>query len=200
MASFANGWAVFGVRVSLVPLFVVEALDQPESWAGIALAAFAAGNAATLLVAGRIADRRGRRLPVLVGLGVAGVGTGLLGFVTSPPLFLAVSLVAGLGSGLVNPPLNAAVADVIGSRARGGTVLAGFQMAADLGAIIGPVLAGGLAELVGYSAAFAATGAVAIVALVCWIRAPETLPRLSGAAEGALAECAVSEGPASRPR
>jgi hypothetical protein len=38
--------------------------------------------------------------------------------------------------------MNAAVADVVGSRARGGTVLAGFQMAADLRAIIGPLLAG----------------------------------------------------------
>ena len=55
-----------------------------------------------------------------------------------------------MGSGLVNPPINAAVADVIGSTARGGTVLAGFQMAADLGAIIGPVVAGAIAELVGF--------------------------------------------------
>ena len=60
-ADFANGWAVFGVRVALVPLFVVEALRRTESWAGIALAVFAAGNALTLVVAGRLADRRGRR-------------------------------------------------------------------------------------------------------------------------------------------
>ena len=36
-AAFANGWAVFGVRVALVPLFVVEALGRAESWGGIAL-------------------------------------------------------------------------------------------------------------------------------------------------------------------
>jgi MFS family permease len=176
-AGFANGWTVFGVRVALVPLLVVEVLRQPESWSGIALAVFAAGNAITLTVSGRITDRIGRRSPILAGLAVAGLGTGALGFVTSPPLFLAVSLVAGMGSGLVNPPLNAAVADVIGSRARGGTVLAGFQMAADTGAIIGPVLAGALAESVGFPAAFALTAVVMLVAWAFWLRAPETRPK-----------------------
>jgi MFS family permease len=202
-ASFANGWAVFGVRVALVPLLVVEVLGQPESWGGIALAVFAAGNASTLVFAGPLADRRGRRPPVLVGLAVSAVATAVLGFITSPPLFLLVSLVAGMGSGLVNPPMNAAVADVVGSRARGGTVLAGFQMSADLGAIIGPVLAGALAETVGFGVAFAVTGAVALVALGFWIRAPETLPRTapSAAAEQALAECSCTDcpTPATRP-
>jgi DHA1 family tetracycline resistance protein-like MFS transporter len=79
-----------------------------------------------------------------------------------------------MGSGLVNPPLNAAVADVIGSQARGGTVLAGFQMAADSGAILGPVLAGALAEVIGFPAAFALTGLVMLVAAAFWARAPET--------------------------
>ncbi|MHA6796431.1 MFS transporter [Pseudonocardia bannensis] len=186
-ASFANGWAVFGVRVALVPLFVVEVLRQQESWAGYALAVFAAGNAATLLAAGRFADRRGRRPPVLAGLVISAVGMAWLGFTESLPIFLGVSLLTGIGSGLVNPPMTAAVADVIGSKARGGTVLAGFQMAADLGAILGPVLAGAVAELSGFGAAFALTGAISALALVFWLRAPETLPARAAApsAEGA---------------
>jgi MFS transporter, DHA1 family, tetracycline resistance protein len=195
-ASFANGWMVFGVRVAIVPLFVVEALQQPETWAGIALAVFAAGNAATLVLAGPLADRRGRRPPLLLGLAIAAVATGVLGFVTSPLVFLAVSLVAGLGSGLINPPLNAVVADVIGSRARGGTVLAGFQMAADLGAIIGPVIAGALAETAGFPAALALTGVVSLIALGFWLRAPETLPGApSHTAEESLPECVETECP-----
>jgi MFS family permease len=177
VAGFANGWAVFGVRIALVPLLVVEVLGRPEAWAGIALAVFAAGNAVTLTVTGRITDRIGRRPPMLVGLAVSGVATAVLGTVDSAELFLVISLLAGAGSGLINPPMNAAVADVIGSGARGGTVLAGFQMAADAGAIVGPVVAGALAEGSGYPAAFVLTGGVALVALVFWIRAPETLVR-----------------------
>ena len=174
-AAFANGWAVYGVRVALVPLFVVEALQRTESWAGIALAVFAAGNALTLVVAGRIADRRGRRPLILAGLAVSTVATAVLGFVPSLEAFLAVSLVAGLGSGLVNPPVNAAVADVVGRR-RGGTVLAGFQMASDIGAILGPLVAGAVAQLAGFGAAFGLTAVVLLLALVLWLPAPETLP------------------------
>ncbi len=175
-ASFANGWVVFGVRVALVPLFVVEVLGRTESWAGIALAVFAGGNALTLVAAGRLADRRGRRPPILAGLAVSAVATALLGVVPTLTWFLVVSLVAGLGSGLVNPPVNAAVADVIGSRARGGNVLAGFQMAADIGAILGPLVAGAVAQVAGFGAAFGLTAVVAVVALVLWLRAPETMP------------------------
>ena len=196
IANFTNGWAVFGVRVALVPLFVVEALGQEAAWGGFALAVFAAGNAVTLVVAGRLADRFGRRPPLVIGLAVSAVSTGAIGLVDNLSLFLVVALVSGLGSGLVNPPVNAVVADVIGRRARGGTVLAGFQMAADVGAIVGPVLAGLLAELTGYAAAFGITGAILAVALVFWLRAPETLPRPSHAAEDALAECTNPEGPA----
>ena len=156
---------------------MVEVLGRTEALAGIALAVFAAGNAVTLLSAGRLSDRRGRRPPILVGLAVSAVATGLLGVVPTLPLFLALSLVAGLGSGLLNPPMNAAVADVVGNRARGGTVLAGFQMAADVGAITGPLVAGAVAQVAGFGAAFGLTGLVAVVALVLWARAPETLPR-----------------------
>jgi MFS transporter, DHA1 family, tetracycline resistance protein len=175
-ASFGVGWAVFGARIALVPLVVVEALGQPEAWSGIALAVFAAGNALTLTVAGRITDRIGRRPPLLVGLAVAAAGTALLGVVVQPWLFLALSLVAGLGSGLVNPPLQASVGDVVGAGGRGGTVLAGFQMASDTGAILGPLLAGLLAETLGFGWAFGLTGGVLVLGLVAWAFAPETLP------------------------
>jgi MFS family permease len=196
-SSFANGWLVFGVRVALVPLFVVEVLAEQPSWAGISLAIFAAGNASTLIISGRIADRRGRRPPMLVGLVLCSIGTACLGLTTSLPAFLAASLLTGIGSGLINPPMTAAVADVIGSRARGGPVLAGFQMAADLGAILGPVLAGAIAEVWNFTAAFAVTAAVAVVALVFWWRAPETLPsRATSTAQDVAAESGpLDEGP-----
>ena len=186
MGSFANGWAVFGVRVALVPLFVVEVLHRPGSWSGIALAVFAAGSAAMLVLSGRMADRWGRRPPIMAGLAVSAASMAVIGVITDPVWFLVLSLIGGLGSGFLNPPLNAVVADVIGGRARGGTVLAGFQMAGDLGAILGPVLAGVLAELVGFGAAFGITGAVLAIGLLVWVRAPETLPRRSTAAADAV--------------
>ncbi|MGH3937043.1 MAG: MFS transporter [Pseudonocardiaceae bacterium] len=176
-SNFANGWAVFGVRVALMPLFVVEVLHRAESLAGVALSVFAAGNVALLMVSGKVADSLGPRPPVLVGLVLTGTATIWLGFAEGVPEFLLATLFAGLGTGLITPPHGAAVADVIGSKARGGPVLAVFQMASDVGAIIGPIAAGMLADQFSYTAAFTLTGVVALIAAVVWLRVPDTRPQ-----------------------
>ena len=176
VSSFANGWAVFGVRVSLVPLFVEEVLRRDGAFAGTALAVFAAGNVAALLISGRLADTIGRKPMIIAGLLVAAGGTIWLGFTDTVLLFLTASVIAGLGSGLLTPAQQATVADVIGSKARGGPVLATFQMAADIGAVIGPIVAGLLADHLSYATAFAVTGILAALAALVWLPAPETLP------------------------
>ena len=196
-SNFANGWALFGVRVSLVPLFVVEVLNRDGSLAGLALSVFAAGNVAALTFSGRLADSLGRRPPMLVGLVITGAATIWLGFTGGVPEFLAAAVVAGIGTGLITPAQSATVADVIGSRAKGGPVLAAFQMTADIGAILGPIAAGLLADQLSYAAAFALTGALSLLAAVAWLRAPETLPRAQDStATDISAECGCrDEGP-----
>lgn len=176
-ANFSNGWVVFGVRVSLVPLFVVEVLRRDGAFAGTALAVFAAGNVVMLLVSGKLSDTIGRKPMILAGLLVSAGGTAWVGWTDSVGWFLVATVVAGLGSGVLAPPLQATVADVIGSKGRGGPVLAGFQMSADIGAVIGPIAAGMLADQVSYTAAFAVTGALGLIAMLPWLTAPETLPR-----------------------
>jgi MFS family permease len=177
-ASFANGWAVFGVRTALIPLFITEVLRRDESFAGTALALFAAGNVVMLMVSGRLSDRIGRRPLLIVGLFVAGVATAWVGFADSVLEFIVVTIVAGLGTGVYAPSQQAAVADVLGG-ARGGQVLAVFQMSADVGAILGPIVTGLLADKLSFSAAFGVTGALLVVAALVWLPARETLPRPS---------------------
>lgn len=174
--SFANGWAVFGVRVSLLPLFVEEVLRRDGAFAGTALAVFAAANVVMLMVSGRLADSWGRKPMVLIGLVVSAGGTVWVGFTDDVPMFMVATVVAGLGAGMLSPPLQATVADVIGSRGRGGSVLATVQMAADVGTVLGPIAAGLLADHLSYSAAFAVTGGLCMMAALAWIPAPETLP------------------------
>ncbi|MGH4016046.1 MAG: MFS transporter [Pseudonocardiaceae bacterium] len=188
VSNFATGWAVFGVRVSLVPLFIVEVLHRAESLAGVALSAFAAGNVAVLMLAGKLADSLGRRPPMLVGLVVTGGATSWLGYADGVPEFMVASVIAGLGTGMITPPQGAAVADVIGTQAKGGPVLAAYQMTSDIGAIIGPIATGVLADQLSYTAAFVLTGCVSLVAALWWLRAPETLPRRSRRADRGRAE------------
>ncbi len=103
-----------------------------------------------------------------------------LGFSESVAELLVSALLSGAGTGLMNPPVNAAVGDVIatgGRDADGGRALAGFQMVGDIGAAVGPVLSGLIADIAGYPAAFSTCTLIATASLLAWLRAPETRPR-----------------------
>ncbi len=174
-SAFANGWCNFGVRVAVLPQFALTVYDRP--WvAGVALAVAAVGTAATLQVAGRLADSVGRRPLVITGLAVTALGFGLLGLSGSLWVLLVLSAVSGLGAGLVNPAQQATVADVVGNDRSGGSVLATFQMAQDGGAIIGPILIGVIADQAGFGWALGTTALVSLLAMLPWLGAAETLP------------------------
>ncbi len=177
--TFANGWAVFGVRVALVPLFVVEALHRSSAWAGVALTASAMGTGACLQLGGRWSDRSGRRAPVLVGSAVVAV-TGLaLGFCTSVAALIVVS--PGRRRHRADDPVGERggrrchrragprrswwyrcrrVPD--GRRRRGGGGAGGGGSSSN-----GPCT----------PQRFATTAVIAVMALVWWWRAPDTRPR-----------------------
>lgn len=176
---FANGWANFGVRISIVPLFVAAMISEDTRAAGFVIAAFAVGNAAVLPFTSRYADSRGRRPLIIGGALLCGGFTVAMGATTSLAVLLIVSAIAGGGVGAFNPAQQASVADVIGNERSGGTVLAAFQMVQDVGAIIGPILAGMIADRWGYSWAFALTGILLILTALPWLRADETLHRHS---------------------
>lgn len=178
VSGFANGWCNFGVRVAVLPQLAVAVYDA--TWvAGAALASAAVGTAGALQISGRWSDSAGRRPVVLAGLVVSGVGLGVMGVVDSLAMLLVLSVVSGLGAGMLNPAQQASLADVVGSGRGGGKVLAAFQMAQDSGAILGPILIGVVADQVGFGWAFAVTGVIAILATLPWLRAPETAPAAS---------------------
>ena len=72
--------------------------------------------------------------------------------------FLLSMALFGLAASLLASAPAALVGDV--SPARGGRVVAVFQMAADLGAIGGPLIAGWLTDVASFQVAFAVTAAV----------------------------------------
>jgi MFS family permease len=70
---------------------------------------------------------------------------------------------------------SAAVGDV--AAGRGGTVVAAFQMSADLGAVMGPLVAGWLADDYSFGAAFGATAGVFVLGLLAALLSTETRHR-----------------------
>jgi len=174
LSNLAAGWAALGLRVALVPLFVVDVLHRSAGMAGLVLAMFAIGNVCAVIPSGHLSDRVGRRKLMIVGLTVSAASTALLGWTTSLPVFLVIAFVTGAASGVFVSPQQAAVADIIGNRARGGTAVATFQMMSDLGTIVGSLAAGQIAQHVSFTAAFGVGGVILLAAAVCWSLAPET--------------------------
>ena len=177
-SNFVNGWTVYGVRVALVPLFVVEVLHRPGSWSGIALAAFAAGTGATLLIGGRWADDRGRRLPILVGsatVAVTSLWVGLAGGMAE-----LVARVAGVGRrNRADEPGRERVGHRRDRRTRPrgeqrlcvGWFPDGGETSVRSSVRSRPAL---IVEGAGFFAAFATNGAIAVVSCTLWLRVVDT--------------------------
>ncbi|WP_424807408.1 MFS transporter [Rhodococcus sp. 27YEA15] len=189
-SNLAFGGVIFGVRVAMVPLFVVEFLQRDASVAAYALTVFAIGNALVLVASGRLSDRFGRKPFVVAGLLLCGGGTMVMGLTDSLVVFFVISAVTGVGSGLMSPAQQAAIADVVGSSARGGPVLAVFQMMSDVGGVVLPVCAGLLVDHLSYSAAFAIMGAVVALSSIGWFLVSSDAP---------VAEDSVVETESTRP-
>lgn len=176
LANFASGWQAQGARSALVPLLVVEMLDRPASWTGIAFAVAAVVQGVALAPVGRAVDRWGRR-PILVGALLLCAASGATLPLAPDIVWLTVALcVFGVGAaGLATAP-TAIVGDVTGGG--GGTPVAVFQMHADLGAIIGPLAAGALADQFGFWMAFG-VGSVLMALIGAW-SASVAAPRPGG--------------------
>lgn len=185
VCAFATGWVIFGTRSAITPLFVDESLSEKPAWAGIAFAISAIAQAALLLYAGRHADHVGRRSALLIGNVLGVIGLVLIAFSTNLAIFLAGMAVSGIGAAFFGAPAAALVGDVI--QGRGGSLVAIYGMAADLGAIAGPIVAGLLVDRVSFRAAFLIGLAVLLPAFVFILRLPDTRPVTWGP-EGAAKE------------
>jgi MFS family permease len=174
MVNLANGWAFFGVRVSLVPLFVTEEMGLRPLWIGIGFLCASVAQAGFLLSAGKFVDRRGRRPAMIAGSLLAAVAFAAIAIDESRVTFLLAMTATGVGAAFVGTAPGAVVGDIM--HGRGGRVVAVFQMASDAGAILGPLAAGLLADQVSFSAAFALCSVILLAAMVMSLRMPETLP------------------------
>jgi MFS family permease len=182
--NLTTGLTVFGLRSALIPLFVVQALQQGPSLSGWAFLVAAVVQAAILLPAGRLTDLRGRRPAMIIGtiativgmlmLVIDDLATGSLS--VALVVFFLSMVVMSIGSAFLGSAPSAVVGDIMGGR-QGGSVVAAFQMVSDIGAVIGPLLGGLLLDLYGFDWAFAFGAAVSAIALLFVLAMPETLRR-----------------------
>ncbi len=158
VGNFAVGFAVLGVRSTVVPLLVVTGLGLPPGWIGAAFLVSALVQTALLLPAGRAVDTLGRR-PTLIAGGLLTAGALVaLAAAVGPVSLLAAMTGFGVGAALLGVAPAAIVGDVV--EGRGGTAVAVWQMSSDLGSILGPLAAGLLIDRASFAVALLVSAAV----------------------------------------
>lgn len=170
--TFVSSWVLFGVRTSILPLFITEQLKSTAAVVGWGFTISAVIQGTLILRAGRLSDERGRRFILVIGTTIAFVGIIIMTLTLNPLMFFISMAIMGLGNAFLASAPATIVGDLI--EGKGGQVIALFQMAGDAGMIVGPVVVGFIADHYGYRAAFALSGIVFCIAIVLSMKMPET--------------------------
>ena len=174
LTNLAQGWSSFGVRSALIPVLVVEVLHHNTTWTGIAFACAAVAQTIALAPAGKFVDTVGRR-PAMVGGGLlAGVSIMVVPFASNMGVLIAALCAYGVAAAFLGTAPAASVGDATGGSR--GTPVAVFSMCSDTGAIVGPIVAGVLADRFSYGWAFGLGAALLVVAATYSLRMPRGLP------------------------
>jgi MFS family permease len=170
--SFIVNWVVFGMRASIMPVFVTEELHSTTAVVGYGFALSAIFQGVLLMRGGRLSDLKGRRFASVTGSTVALVGVIFLTLSVHPWMYLVAMSIIGIGAAYLSTTPASIVGDVI--RGRGGQVIAIFQMAGDAGMIVGPLVIGALSDAYSYRTAFAVSAMVFALGTLLTTRIPET--------------------------
>jgi len=170
--AFVNNWILFGLRSSILPLFVTEQLKSTASIAGLGITIGALMQGIFLLRAGKFSDQSGRKAALLIGSTIVLAGILSLAFTPNIAFYFISMALLGLGGAYVGTAPGSVVGDII--RGRGGQVIAAWQMAGDAGMIVGPILVGYLTDTFSYQTAFLTSAAVFTSAIFLSLILPET--------------------------
>ncbi len=170
--AFIGSWVFFGLRASILPIFVTEELNSTTAVVGYGLALSAVIQGLILLRAGRYSDEKGRRAASIIGAQVVLLGVLLLTFSVNVWMYLLAMAVLGFGGAFLSTTPASIVGDVI--KGKGGKVIAIFQMAGDAGMMVGPIIIGAVSDFFSYRAAFGMSAAIFVIALVLVYQIPET--------------------------
>ncbi len=127
------------VVLPVLPLYVRGPLGGSDVAVGVVIGAF---SVTALLIrpwAGRLADRRGRRLPMLVGVGIFTLSVSGYLVSRSVPALVGMRLVTGVGEAFFFTGAASAIADLAPDERRG-EAISFFSLALWTGIAVGPVV------------------------------------------------------------
>jgi MFS family permease len=179
------GLLAVGATLPVIPHFVTEELDGSDLEVAIVTGAFAATGFFCRPLAGRAADRRGRRATVIAGAMLAVVAGALLFLPASIPGLIVSRLFLGAGEGTVFTAGSAWNVDMAPVERRG-RMIGLYGLAIWTGLTLGPPIGVLLQDAGGYNLVWAfAVGAPALGALIAYFL-PESVNPQGEQARGPL--------------
>jgi DHA1 family multidrug resistance protein-like MFS transporter len=158
--------AGFSVTLPFLPYYVQELgiteVNQVAFWAGLVTTAQGTTMALIAPIWGSLADRYGRKIMVVRAMLGGAVVIGLMGLVRNVQQLAILRAIQGTLTGTV-PAATTLVVSSAPSERRG-YALGLLQMAIYLGASVGPLLGGLIADSLGYRATFWVTGGLLFIA------------------------------------
>jgi MFS family permease len=170
-----------GIFLPATPRYTIGPIGGDEVAVGLVVGAFSISSVLMRPFAGRLADRRGRRIALVSGALVTVLAA--LGHLlaTDVPTLVVMRLLLGIGEALFFVGGIAAATDLAPEHRRGEAISL-VSLSLYLGVAIGPVIGETVLAWSGFAAVWLVAAAIALLAVgLSWI-APETLPAATRAA------------------
>jgi MFS family permease len=162
-----------GLTIPITPLFAEGPLGADELWVGITVGAFSVTALVLRPLAGRAADRRGRRWLLISGALLCAAVLAATSVTTSLAMMIALRLLLGVAEAFFFVAGFAALAD-LAPPGRTGEALSFNSLALYLGIALGPALGEWLLDLGGFTVAWLGGAGLAVAAAALAVLLPET--------------------------
>ncbi len=165
---FAAGllfWSSIGSLLPTLPLYIAE-IGASKQQIGIVMGGFAIGMLLFRGSMGKLSDRRGRKIVLLIGSFVVAIAPFGYLVVKSIPLLMAVRVFHGISIAAFATGYLALVVDLTSTNIRG-EVIGYMSLVTPLGIAIGPAFGGYLQAGLGYEALFIASGMCGVLTFLC---------------------------------
>jgi MFS transporter, DHA1 family, multidrug resistance protein len=172
LATLVGWWTISGPAQWVGPIFAEQELGFSEEQIGLAVTMLSIGEILILFVAGRAADRYGRRAVLIPSLAVAAIATAVMGQIGGTPwAYYPVMMAIGAGVASSSTAAGGLLADSIPGGGSGAAVGVN-QMAGDLGFLVAPITVGYLADEYSFEIGYIAGAIPAAVVLLAALRLP----------------------------